>query len=1020
MEGFLKNLTDSEGFDFGERTFREPDFDDPKKDNPNDLKTSDLEKYTGFSVPPVNFDDNDNDPETPYSNQGHGDLLKGILKESKGLGNKPKQMGDISKASKHAKFGCDVDLDPGSRNIESSEDINLSGGNRVQTHLLSTRINEELPQFEVVQTILKRLKFETLAKMAGDIIITNPSTDSQVKTGTLDDPRLGTMDRSKKCGSCKQSMIECPGHIGIIRLPSPRLDKQQTVIRRVISILNCTCGECGTLKMSPEMIKETGILNKKGSNRLAYLEKKSKDLPCSKRVSGTPQGVNIEKCRRNLVFLTKASVDNGAIMYHLPNDEKRIFMMEPEDVFEILNAISDEDAKLMGFVEDVHPRDLMIRGIPVIPVCSRPPSSKDGKMTPSGITKSYTSILKDIQELENIASTKGKKSEKYKDKLKQLDFNIAKISGAKKAEKGSKPVMTKSVKDLIQGKAGIPRRQLQGKRSSFSARTVFSTDPNLKVNQVGVPKYIARHLTQRETVTPENIDRLRTLLEQDDVINIYKKIPSRPTLKKIIVTEEAKKIADLALGDQVDRSLQNGDHVIFNRAPSLSRHSMMSAEAVITDRLTLDLHLAHTTPLNADFDGDEGALHAPQSEDARDEVKNLMSVKNCVISNQTNAPNLAVTFDSIAGCYLLTEEDRLISPDLFSLMVERVDPPVDLEDLYRRGRMHHVPIDTGKLAFSMTLPRDLFYQEEGLNIQNGILVEGRIRKKHIGYGHNTIVQAIFKSSGREEALNFLTSLYRICYVFLQQEGLSVGIGDCAIGTDQVDKLVEADLTRARMTLSEIVPTDDPRVAERDESEVIAILNRSSNFGTSLIKEVFSPDNALATMITSGAKGSTTNAALISGMLGQTLVNNKRPEPLLKGKRCAPMFAVGDNTPEARGFCTSSFAKGLSPTEMFFHALNTREGIVSTSINTAFTGATNHSLMKSLEDPIIDKRGAVITSGGHIVEDVYGRDGLNPMELETVRTPQGKIPTFLNLERAAGIINTKFGYTLVEGVWKKKE
>ena len=181
----------------------------------------------------------------------------------------------------------------------------------------------------------------------------------------------------------------------------------------------------------------------------------------------------------------------------------------------------------------------------------------------------------------------------------------------------------------IKGKTGRFRGNLSGKRVDFTGRTVISPDPNLNIDQVGVPIYMAKILTYPERVTEYNINYLKKLILNGVDIHPGANfvITNNGENKIYLGYTNRKKICDeLNIGDIVERHLNNNDIILFNRQPSLHRLSIMAFHAKILPWRTLRFNESCCSPFNADFDGDEMNIHLPQTEEARSEAINLMSV----------------------------------------------------------------------------------------------------------------------------------------------------------------------------------------------------------------------------------------------------------------------------------------------------------------------------------------------------------------------------------------------------------
>jgi DNA-directed RNA polymerase II subunit RPB1 len=197
----------------------------------------------------------------------------------------------------------------------------------------------------------------------------------------------------------------------------------------------------------------------------------------------------------------------------------------------------------------------------------------------------------------------------------------------------------KTIQSRLKGKEGRIRGNLMGKRVDFSARTVITADPNLGIDQVGVPRSVAINLTVPDRVTPFNIQQLHELvqigpLEHPGAKHIIRSDGTRIDLRFV----ENRSNLVLEYGWIVERHLRDDDVVLFNRQPSLHKMSIMGHRAKVLDWSTFRLNLSCTSPYNADFDGDEMNLHVPQSLPARAEAELMMLTPRVIVSGQSNRP----------------------------------------------------------------------------------------------------------------------------------------------------------------------------------------------------------------------------------------------------------------------------------------------------------------------------------------------------------------------------------------------
>ena len=239
-----------------------------------------------------------------------------------------------------------------------------------------------------------------------------------------------------------------------------------------------------------------------------------------------------------------------------------------------------------------------MEALPVIPLCARPFVLQDGELMKDDITSMYQNIIR----INNLFKDNGKKlseadeDKKVKDLIWAIDHMID--NSDKKYGQGKNKVY-QSVKDRIQGKEGLIRKSLMGKRVNFSARTVIGPDPSLKFGQIRIPRAMASSLTQHEIVDPNNIETMRNLFKAGKITH-YTPSDGRLTGKRIQITKKILSEYELKIGDEVDRHLQNGDWVVFNRQPTLHKQGIMGYEVVLGDPSTIGVHLGVTRQHNAD------------------------------------------------------------------------------------------------------------------------------------------------------------------------------------------------------------------------------------------------------------------------------------------------------------------------------------------------------------------------------------------------------------------------------------
>lgn len=682
----------------------------------------------------------------------------------------------------------------------------------------------------------------------------------------------------------------------------------------------------------------------------------------------------------------------------------------PERALSILRRISDDDLRDMGLNLDyARPEWLIVTVLPVPPPPVRPSISMDGSGTGMRNEDDLTYKLGDILRANgNVrqAITDGSPNHILEDFENLLQYHVATymdndIAGQPQAlQKSGRPV--KAIRARLKGKEGRLRGNLMGKRVDFSARTVITGDANISLDEVGVPRSIARTLTYPETVTPYNIGRLTQLVQNG---------PNEHPGAKYVIRADGTRIdlrhhrragqIQLEYGWKVERHLIDGDFIIFNRQPSLHKESMMGHRVKVMPYSTFRLNLSVTSPYNADFDGDEMNLHVPQTEETRAEIMELCMVPKNIVSPQRNGPLMGIVQDTLAGVYKMCRRDVFIAKEqVMDLMmwVPDWDGVIPKPAIFKPR-----PRWTGKQIASMIIPeivtlsipaddsgkeKNYPRHDTGCLIQQGEIIYGLLNKKVVGASGGGIIHLCFNELGPDGAMAFLNGCQRVINYWLLHNGFSIGIGDTIPDAETIAKVQKhiddekeevARLTDlATRNALEALP--GMNVRETFENKVSKALNTARDkAGTTTEKSLKDHNNAV-TMSRSGSKGSSINISQMTALVGQQVVEGKRI-PFGFKYRTLPHFTKDDYSPEARGFVENSYLRGLTPSEFFFHAMAGREGLIDTAVKTAETGYIQRRLVKALEDVGAMYDGTVRNSLGDVIEFIYGEDGLDAIYIE---------------------------------------
>lgn len=448
------------------------------------------------------------------------------------------------------------------------------------------------------------------------------------KKGGLVDLRMGTCDPYLNCTTCGLNYLDCPGHFGHIELAEKVF--HYGFLDHLKSVLQCICTKCSNIVIEKNDAQFKKSLAKRSDVRFKEIKNLTKNTTfcfnCGTPVPKIKKEINTSKISINLILEREVGAKIVDEKTGEVSEETKIIteILTPRDCYNILRNVSDSDCLLLGFnPKSARPEDLIISRFPVPPVIIRP-TSKIDYLASSTMEDSLTLKISDI-----VTSNQRLRAQLDKETVETdiqnysntahalLQYQVAtffdneSISLPRSEFKTGNP--TKSISDRIKGKAGRVRSNLMGKRVDFSGRSVITPDAYINIDQLGVPKKIAMELTIPEEVTPNNIKYLTGLVKNGrDVYpgaNFVLRVnyrDGRADVQKIDL-KYRKKAIRLNIGDIVERHSINGDHVLFNRQPTLHKPSMMAHEIHvldIDDVNTFRVNVSACKPYGADFDGD--------------------------------------------------------------------------------------------------------------------------------------------------------------------------------------------------------------------------------------------------------------------------------------------------------------------------------------------------------------------------------------------------------------------------------
>ncbi|KAF9977602.1 DNA-directed RNA polymerase II subunit rpb1 [Actinomortierella ambigua] len=855
------------------------------------------------------------------------------------------------------------------------------------------------------------------------------------KIGGLHDPRMGTINRNFKCQTCSEGMAECPGHFGHIELAKPVY--LNGFLTKVKKILECVCYSCSKLKVDDSNSKFARAKRIKDPKvRLKYVWELCKTkMVCEggDEIDGemgeepeydengnpVPKKKSHGGCGHRQPIFRKEGLGLSVNFKANANDDsqpegKRT--LTPSDAYHILKRISDEDVTAMGLsAEFARPEWMIMTVLPVPPLAVRPSIQMDGSSTgEDDLTHKLFAIIKTNADVFRCMQdgTPAHLLQQHENLLQYhvatyMDNDIAGQPAA--AHKNGRPL--KSIRARLKGKEGRLRGNLMGKRVDFSARTVITGDPNLSIDEVGVPRSIARTLTYPELVTPYNIDKLQELVRNGPTEHPGAVYVIRDDGQRIDLRWNKREVP-LQLGWKVERHINDGDVVIFNRQPSLHKMSMMGHRIRVMPYSTFRLNLSVTSPYNADFDGDEMNLHVPQSVETRAELTEICMVPKQIVSPQSNKPVMGIVQDTLCGIRKFTKRDCFLSKELVMNLVMWV--PGWEGFLPTPAILKPKPLWTGKQILSMVIPKgincityhsthpdneetDISPGDTKVIVENGELLAGIVCKKTVGTSGGGLIHVIMNQHGPEVAKTFFNGCQTVVNYWLLQNGFSIGIGDTVADRETVIGITSI-IGNAKANVAELILQAQqdkleckPGMTLREtfESNVNKVLNTARDDAGKMAQQSLREDNNVKQMVVAGSKGSYINVSQMTACVGQQNVEGKRI-PFGFKYRTLPHFTKDDHSPESRGFVENSYLRGLTPQEFFFHAMGGREGLIDTAVKTAETGYIQRRLVKALEDVMVKYDGTVRNSLGHVIQFCYGEDGMDACHVEKQKLDSVKL------------------------------
>jgi DNA-directed RNA polymerase subunit beta' len=580
------------------------------------------------------------------------------------------------------------------------------------------------------------------------------------------------------------------------------------------------------------------------------------------------------------------------------------------------------------------PEWMIVKVVPVIPPDLRPLVPLDGgRFATSDLNDLYRRVIIRNNRLKRLIEIKApevilRNEKRMLQEAVDSLFDNSRKSNAVKTENNR---ALKSLSDSLKGKQGRFRQNLLGKRVDYSARSVIVIGPKLKLHECGLPKDMAAELFKPFVI--------RKLIER----GIVKTVKSA---KKIVDRK------DPVVWDILENVLK-GHPVLLNRAPTLHRLSIQAFQPVLVEGKAIQLHPLVCTGFNADFDGDQMAVHVPLGNAAVLEAQMLMLASHNLLNPANGAPITVPSQDMVLGLYYMTKprtgargegmtfystEEVIIAYNEGVIDLHAIIK-VKIEDVDENGEMfrHIIETTVGRIIFNQSVPKEVGYI-------NQILTKKSLR---------TIISDIYKRTGNAVTVNFLDAIKDLGYTMAYRGGLSFNLSDVVVPEDKKE-IVEAGYSEVEEVMSNYnmgFITNNERY-----NQVIDIWTHANAKLTSSVMKTLSTDrqgfNSVYMMLDSGARGSKEQIRQLCGM---------------RGLMAKPQKSGSTGSQIIENPILANFKEGLSVLEYFISTHGARKGLADTALKTADAGYLTRRLVDVAQDVIIQEedcgtlRGIVATA-----------------------------------------------------------
>jgi DNA-directed RNA polymerase subunit beta' len=580
------------------------------------------------------------------------------------------------------------------------------------------------------------------------------------------------------------------------------------------------------------------------------------------------------------------------------------------------------------------PEWMIMTVLPVLPPDLRPMVQLDGgRFATSDLNDLYRRVINRNNRLKRLLELGAPEIIIRNEKRMLQEACDALIDNGRRgrAVAGSGNHKLKSLSDMLKGKQGRFRQNLLGKRVDYSGRSVIVVGPELKLSQCGLPKRMALELFKPFV--------MRKLVEQNFAHNIK-------SAKRFVERVKPE------VWDVLEEVIKNHP-VLLNRAPTLHRLGIQAFEAVLVEGSAIQLHPLVCSAFNADFDGDQMAVHVPLSEKAQDEARQFMMSTRNLLSPAHGEPSIGASQDMVLGCFYLTQErpfkkgEGRVFTDAGEALLAFQQGVIDLQapikvrlgeiDVYDQAPPEKVTLHSLNKPVKTTVGRIIFNEAlpERLRFKNYVMKKENLKQ---------VIGECFKEYGRTKTTDLADEIKRLGFHYATKAGATVAISDVQVPPGKADELAKADAKIAELDEQ----FHDGLITENEKyQQTIAAWNIATDNVQKMVREVLDPYGSIYTIAESGAtKAKFQQIRQLSGM---------------RGLMTDPSGRIMDIP--VRG----NFREGLTVLEYFISTHGARKGLADTALRTAESGYLTRRLIDVAQDVIVTEEDCGTTEGILITE-----------------------------------------------------